>query len=71
MSDKSFKQNVREHLEAGQTLTRLEAFELYGGWKLPARIAEFRQAGMDIRGKMETNGDKRFKRYWLEDDTSE
>ena len=66
--DKSFKACVREHLQSGATITRLEAYKLYGSLKLPARIAELRQAGIPIRGDMEEYNGKRYKRYYMVDE---
>jgi len=63
---KSFKQCIREHLQAGADITRLEAYKLYGSLKLPARIAELRQSGLPIEGDMEEYDGKRYKRYYME-----
>lgn len=68
MTDKSFKQHVREHLEDGQTLTRDEAYQLYSSHKLPARIAEFRAEGIVVEDTDETTNGKTYKRYWFADE---
>ena len=63
----SFKSDVLKHLDNGGKLTRLEAFELYGSLKLPARISELRRDGHKISGKMiKLPSGKRVKRYWIE-----
>lgn len=43
---------IKEHLEAGHTLTNKEAVDLFGCYRLSARIKELRGAGMDIRTVM-------------------
>jgi len=44
--------DVREHLEAGNTLTQNEAMTLFGIGRLVARINDLKRAGMDIESKM-------------------
>ena len=40
---------IKEHLEAGHSLTNKEAADLFGCYRLSARINELREAGMNIR----------------------
>lgn len=39
---------VREHLEAGKTITSLEALRRFGIMHLPRRILDLREMGLDI-----------------------
>ena len=40
--------HLKAHLEGGRTITPLEAFGLYGMFRLAARIKELRDLGWDI-----------------------
>lgn len=40
--------NLRAHLNAGRSITPLEALGLYGVFRLAARIKELREQGWDI-----------------------
>jgi hypothetical protein len=57
---------IRRHLESGKSLTALEALNLYGCFRLGARIWDLRDAGMAIKTTLVTNGKKRFAQYQLE-----
>jgi hypothetical protein len=54
---KERSQNARilDHLMSGRTLNQLEAIELFGCIRLPARITELRQQGFGIDCKMVKN----------------
>ena len=54
---------IRAHLEAGGTLTQLEAYELFRCWRLAPRIMELRAAGLDIDAIPEHRNGKRYARY--------
>ena len=47
------RQVVLRHLEAGGSLTSLEALHLYGIARLGARVCELRKAGYDIEKETE------------------
>ncbi len=53
------------YLTSGTTLTQIEAAELFGIWRLGARIWDLRRAGHDIKTFMVTAGNKRFAQYQL------
>lgn len=42
-----------DHLRTGRTLTQVEALATYGIGRLAARVGELRDAGHDVRTKME------------------
>ena len=54
---------IKAHLEAGGTITAIEALEDFGSFRLSARILEIKESGLPITDIWETHGDKRFKRY--------
>ena len=56
---------IREHLESGRDLTPLDALDLYGCFRLAARIDELRASGLDIETIIERRGKKRYARYKL------
>lgn len=43
---------LREHLDSGKTITRLEALTELGIFELSARIIELKQSGYNVAGKM-------------------
>ena len=45
---KSQRDQIRDDLIAGKTITPIDALEKYGCYRLAARIGELRQMGMDI-----------------------
>ena len=47
-------ERILEHLQAGNTLTRLESWGTLGVIEAPARISELRAAGHQIKTKMIT-----------------
>ena len=55
--------NIWAHLEAGGTLTPLEAFQKFGTLALHSRIRELRERGHDIETEMITVGNKRVGKY--------
>lgn len=48
------KQRIKEYLEAGNILTRLDSWSELGVLEAPARISELRAEGVDIKTKMIT-----------------
>ena len=56
---------IRAHLESGQDLTPLDALDLYGCFRLAARIDDLRAEGLDIETIIERRGRKRYARYKL------
>lgn len=56
---------VLNYLTRGTTLTQIEAAELFGIWRLGARIWDLRRAGHDIKTFTVTAGNKRFAEYQL------
>ncbi|NBO61296.1 MAG: hypothetical protein EBU82_10045 [Flavobacteriia bacterium] len=62
------KQNARilEHLISGKSITPIEALELYGCFRLAARIHDIKKSGADITcEEIETSKGKRIASYKL------
>jgi hypothetical protein len=58
---------ILAHLKKGQAITPIEALQLYGCFRLGARIWDLKGAGHRIRTDIVTVGKKRFASYSLED----
>lgn len=62
----SQNEQIRQHLEAGNTITPLEALSLYDCLRLGARIHNLKKAGMAICSEMVKHNGKRFAEYSLQ-----
>jgi hypothetical protein len=49
----------------GRSITQLEALNMFGCFRLAARIANIREEGLDIVTDMITVNDKRIAQYYL------
>lgn len=63
---------ILDYLLKGNTLTQAEAAEIFGCYRLSARIFDIRGLGFDIRQDMEQNVNRfgksvRYARYWLKE----
>ena len=54
---------IKGWLMNGRSLTTLEALNMFGCFRLAARIENLRTAGMDIKTEIVTINDKRVARY--------
>jgi len=54
---------IRNHLQAGKTLTSIQALDKFGCWRLAARIGELRQRGMEIHTIIIERGNKSYAKY--------
>lgn len=63
----SISQNkaIREHLMQGYSITPLDALNLFGSFRLSARIKDLRDSGMAIETEMVTINGKRVAKYTL------
>ena len=62
------KQNAKilEHLNSGRSITAIEALQLYGCFRLAARIHDLKKAGVPIKcDERETDSGKRIASYSL------
>lgn len=63
----SQKSQILNHLKRNDSITALEAFGVYGVFRLAARIHELRQDGHDIRTEDRSDGQGRtYARYRLQ-----
>ena len=62
----SQKKDILNHLIEKGTITPIEALELYGCFRLGARIADLKAEGIQIRTDIVAKNGKRFARYSLE-----
>lgn len=46
------KQRIKDYLESGKVLTRLNSWDELGILEAPARITELRQDGLQVKTKM-------------------
>lgn len=56
---------ILAHLRAGKSISSLEALDLFGCYRMGARIAELRAAGHDIVTTIEKRQGKKWARYRL------
>ena len=61
----SHRTKIREYLEAGNTVTAIEALEKFNCFRLAARIDDLRREGLDIETELQHRNGKRFARYGL------
>lgn len=64
---KSQNAMIREYLEAGHSITPIDALNMFGCFRLGARIADLKKQGMDIRTEIvhdDANG-KHWAKYYL------
>ena len=55
---------IKAHLDRGLTITPMQALQLYGCFRLAARIQDLRDSGFPIRTDIvETESGKRIARY--------
>lgn len=60
------KEQVLQHLTEIGPITPIEALNLYGCFRLGARIADLKREGVQIRSEMVARDGKRFAQYSLE-----
>lgn len=66
-STKTQQQHIREYLEAGHSITPLEALEMFGCFRLGAQIFDLKKKGMTIEMTMkkDENTGKRYAVYYI------
>ena len=57
---------ILAHLESGQSITPIDALQLFSCFRLSARIKNLRDQGHKVVTNMIQSGDKRFASYRLE-----
>ena len=56
---------IKKHLEKGQPITPIDALNMFGCFRLGARIHDLKEQGLPIITEMVSNGRKRFAQYKL------
>lgn len=65
-SSESQKSKILAHLLKGEGITPMDALELYGSFRLGARIAEIKALGYDVKSEfVKLPNGKQVKRYHL------
>ena len=57
---------LRAHLQAGRSITPLNALEKLGSLRLSARVYDLRREGLDVKTTLVQCGRARYARYSLE-----
>lgn len=66
MKTEAATKKLKKHIEAGRSITPLQALNKWGILRLGARILELRQEGLDIVTEMvRTKDGKRYAKYQL------
>lgn len=66
-SSASQASRILDYMLRGHRITGIEALELFGCFRLPARIADIRERGFPVESKfVDTPSGKRVKSYWIE-----
>jgi len=57
---------IRMYLQAGNSLTQIDALEKFNCFRLAARVKNLRDAGVNIRSELlHTSDGKKYARYWI------
>lgn len=60
----SYKKIILNHMLAGQSISTMQAYDLYNITCFLQRVSELRAAGVPIKDEMVKRNGKRFKVYW-------
>ena len=63
MNNTSQTSLIKQHLEDGHSITPIDALNLFGCFRLSARIHDIKQQGLDIITKKITSNGKTFASY--------
>lgn len=67
----TYSQIIMAHLMAGKTITNMQAYDEYSITCLAQRISELRASGVSINDEMVKQNGKHFKRYWIDQLTTD
>lgn len=66
VSSQSQESKILDHMLRGHRITGLDALNLFGCFRLPARIADIQKRGFNVRSEFITApSGKRVKSYWI------
>ncbi len=61
----SQNKQIKAHLQSGKTLTAIQALEMFGCFRLAARIKDLKDSGMIIdKAMVKNDNDKHYALYW-------
>jgi len=61
----SQNKQIKAHLQSGKTLTAIQALEMFGCFRLAARIKDLKDSGMIIdKAMVENDNGKHYALYW-------
>lgn len=66
----TYRNIILNHMLAGQSISNMEAYDLYKMTCFLRRISELRAAGVIIQDEFVEQNGKRFKRYWIDKPTN-
>jgi len=58
--------HILAYMKAGNGITGLEALNRFGCFRLPARIADIKKLGYDVKSELIKVNGKRVARYWMD-----
>ena len=62
----SQESKILSYMLEGHRITGMEALELCGCWRLPARIADIKKHGFNVQSRtIVTESGKKVKQYWI------
>lgn len=65
-SAQSQASKILDHMLRGHRITGMDALNLFGCWRLPARIADIKKRGFPIQSEfISTPSGKQVKAYWI------
>ena len=67
----NYKQIILSHMLAGQSISTYQAYDEYDITCLSQRISDLRADGVIINDEMVKQNGKRFKRYWIDQPTTD
>ncbi|WP_333954158.1 helix-turn-helix domain-containing protein [Psychrobacter sp. S4(2024)] len=62
----TYSKIIHNHMLAGQSISTLQAYDLYKITCLSQRISDLKRAGVAIQSRMTKQNGKRFMLYWIE-----
>lgn len=65
-TSQSQESKILDHMLRGHRITGIDALNLYGCFRLPARIADIQKRGFAVQSEyVTTTSGKRVKSYWI------
>jgi biotin operon repressor len=58
-------QQILKYLQSGNKITGMDALQLFGCFRLAARVQELREIGYEVKSQLIKINGKRIAEYWL------